>query len=188
VTEPLNPQFLTRAVKSLWLAFGIFASAQPRAPHTWDCIYHRAVLDYNLKSLEIEDLQHQIDELKQILKSGKWSLNNGSNQIRRQLAELEKSMGARDAPRPHFVLVFVHAADGAPTGQVTIKLMATHADHNDFAAFTHHRPETGPSAPQSLVYQVIQGGRSSVTRPPFRPPEVAGNLVRAHRWPQAPSL
>jgi hypothetical protein len=40
----------------------------------------KAALDFSLKSAEIEDLQRQIDELRQILKSGNRSLSNGSNQ------------------------------------------------------------------------------------------------------------
>jgi hypothetical protein len=40
--------------------------------------------------------------------------------IKRQVDRLEESMGARDVPRPHFVVVLVHAADGRPTGELTI--------------------------------------------------------------------
>jgi hypothetical protein len=40
--------------------------------------------------------------------------------IKRQVDRLEESMGMRDVPRPHFVLLYVHAADGMPTGEVTV--------------------------------------------------------------------
>lgn len=40
----------------------------------------RAVLDFNLKSAEIEDLQEQINELRKVLKTGNWSLSSGSKQ------------------------------------------------------------------------------------------------------------
>jgi hypothetical protein len=40
--------------------------------------------------------------------------------IRHRVDRLEESMGARDVPRPHIVLVYVHAADGWPTGEITI--------------------------------------------------------------------
>jgi hypothetical protein len=43
-----------------------------------------------------------------------------TTQVLRRLEKIEASMAQREVPKPEFTLVFVDAADGRPTGKITI--------------------------------------------------------------------